>query len=83
MLTQNENLKYNSADLQAAESEHFKKLALDARNLKEHNFYKKDKVIPGEVKKISACSRRVLCELGYSVEIFAGSECFKNEHDPS
>jgi len=51
MLSQNENLKYNSADLQAAESEHFKKLALEARTLKEHNFYKKDKVIPGEVRK--------------------------------
>ena len=51
MLLQNENQKYNSADLQAAESEHFKKLALEARSLKEHNFYKKDKVIPGEAKK--------------------------------
>ena len=51
MLSQNENLKYNSADLQAAESEHFKKLALEARTRKEHNFYKKDKVIPGEVRK--------------------------------
>lgn len=51
MLSQNENLKYNSADLQAAESEHFKKLALEARTFKEHNFYKKDKVIPGEVRK--------------------------------
>ena len=51
MLAQNENQKYNSADLQAAESEHFKKLALEARSLNEHNFYKKDKVIPGEAKK--------------------------------
>lgn len=51
MLLQNENQKYNSADLQAAESEHFKKLALEARSLKEHNFYKKDKVVPGEAKK--------------------------------
>jgi poly-beta-1,6 N-acetyl-D-glucosamine synthase len=51
MLSQNESQKYNSADLQAAESEHFKKLAKEARIQKEHNFYKKDKVIPGEVRK--------------------------------
>jgi poly-beta-1,6 N-acetyl-D-glucosamine synthase len=51
MLSQSENLKYNSTDLQAGENEHFEKLAMEARSLKEHNFYKKDKVIPGEVRK--------------------------------
>ena len=53
MLSQNENLKYNSADMQAAETEHFDKLAKEARSMKEHNFYKKDKIIPGQVKKYS------------------------------
>ena len=53
MLSQNESLKYNSADLQAKESQHFKKLAQEARTKKEHNFYKRDKVIPGQVKKYS------------------------------
>jgi peptidoglycan-N-acetylglucosamine deacetylase len=53
MLIQDEGLKYKSADVQATESAHFAKLAKDARNLEEHNFYKKDKVIPGQVKKFS------------------------------
>ena len=51
MLSQSEDLKYKSADVQAAESEHFAKLAKEARTLEERNFYKKDKIIPGQVKK--------------------------------
>ncbi len=51
MLAQKEGLKYKSADVKAAENEYFVKLAKEARIRKEHNFYKKDKVIPGEIKK--------------------------------
>ncbi len=51
MATQSENLKFNRADLQAVENLQFKKLAQQAKTLKEHNFYKRDKIIPGEVKK--------------------------------
>lgn len=51
MLAQNDNSKYKNADLEADESAHFRKLAIEARNLKERDFYKRDKVIPGEVRK--------------------------------
>jgi cellulose synthase/poly-beta-1,6-N-acetylglucosamine synthase-like glycosyltransferase/peptidoglycan/xylan/chitin deacetylase (PgdA/CDA1 family)/spore germination protein YaaH len=44
-------LKIKSADVQAAESEHFAKLAIEAKKLKEHNFYKRAKIVPGDVKK--------------------------------
>ena len=81
MATQSENLKFNRADLQAAENLQFKKLAQQAKTLKEHNFYKRDKIILGEVKKISSSTRRILRKLGHPVEIFARSECFQNEYD--
>lgn len=53
VLSESEGLKYKSADVEAAESAHFAKLAKEARAQKEHNFYKKSKVTPGQVKKYS------------------------------
>ncbi len=43
--------KYATADITAKENAHFVKLAKQARTHEGHDFYKKDKVIPGEVKK--------------------------------
>lgn len=51
MLSQSENVKFKNEDLQAEESARFKTLAAEARKLKERNFYKKDKVIPGPIRK--------------------------------
>jgi len=51
MASQSENEKFKNEDLQKEESAHFKKLAIEARKLKERNFYKREKVIPGEVRK--------------------------------
>ena len=51
-LTQQESKKFATADITAKETAHFMKLAREARTHTGHEFYKKDKILPGEVKKI-------------------------------
>ena len=50
-LSQEDSKKFTTADIKAKETAHFLKLAKEARNHEGHDFYKRDKVIPGEVKK--------------------------------
>ncbi|HZK94626.1 MAG TPA: glycosyltransferase [Prolixibacteraceae bacterium] len=51
VLSQKENAKYKSGDIQLAETKRFVELAKEARLHKGHDFYKMDKVLPGEVRK--------------------------------
>jgi peptidoglycan/xylan/chitin deacetylase (PgdA/CDA1 family)/spore germination protein YaaH len=51
VLSQNENTKYKSTDIQLAETKRFVDLAKEARLHEGHDFYKIDKVLPGEVRK--------------------------------
>ena len=51
-LSQQESKKFTTADITAKETAHFMKLAREARAHTGHEFYKKDKAMPGEVKKI-------------------------------
>jgi len=51
-LSQEDIQKFSTVDIKAKETAHFLKLAKEARTHEGHNFYKKDKIIPGEVKKI-------------------------------
>ena len=51
-LSQQESKKFATADITARETAHFMKLAKEARTHTGHEFYKKDKTLPGEVKKI-------------------------------
>jgi len=50
-LTQNEVQKFATGDIKATEAAHFLKLAKEARIHEGHDFYKKDKVIPGTIRK--------------------------------
>ncbi|MEI6062557.1 MAG: polysaccharide deacetylase family protein, partial [Bacteroidota bacterium] len=50
-LSQDEGKKYPTSDITARETAHFLKLAKEARAREGHDFYKRDRVIPGEVKK--------------------------------
>ncbi len=52
LLTQDDIQKIKDDDVKGAETKHFIKLANEARKREGHNFYKKDKVIPGIVKNI-------------------------------
>ena len=52
LLTQDDIQKMRNDDVRGAETKHFIKLANAARKHEGHNFYKKDKVIPGTVKNI-------------------------------
>lgn len=52
VLSQNDVNKIKNDDISDAETKHFIKLANEARKRERHNFYKKEKVIPGDVKKI-------------------------------
>lgn len=51
VLSQNENTRYKSNDIQLAETKRFVNLAKEARMHQGHDFYKMDKVLPGEVRK--------------------------------
>lgn len=51
-LSQPESKKFSTKDITARETAHFMKLAKEARERTAHEFYKKSKVVPGEVKKI-------------------------------
>jgi cellulose synthase/poly-beta-1,6-N-acetylglucosamine synthase-like glycosyltransferase/spore germination protein YaaH/peptidoglycan/xylan/chitin deacetylase (PgdA/CDA1 family) len=51
VLSQKESTKYKSADIQAAETKRFVELAKEARLHEGHDFYKMNKVLPGEVRK--------------------------------
>ncbi|MCX6236731.1 MAG: glycosyl hydrolase family 18 protein [Bacteroidia bacterium] len=51
VLSQKENTKYKSEDIQLAETKRFVDLAKEARLHEGHDFYKIDKVLPGEVRK--------------------------------
>ena len=51
LLTQKESNKFNSKDLELAEVKRFMELSKEARTHQGHDFYKKDKVLPGEVRK--------------------------------
>ncbi len=44
--------KFKTADIKSKETAHFLKLAKEARTHEGHDFYKKDKIVPGEIKKI-------------------------------
>lgn len=50
-LTQEDDQKFATADIKAKETAHFLKLAREARMREGHDFYKKDKIIPGEARK--------------------------------
>ena len=50
-LSQEDDKKFATADIKAKETAHFLKLAKEARTREGHDFYKRDKVIPGEVRK--------------------------------
>jgi peptidoglycan-N-acetylglucosamine deacetylase len=50
-LSQEDSRKFETADIKAKETAHFLKLAKEARTHEGHDFYKKDKIIPGEVRK--------------------------------
>lgn len=50
-LSPDDNQKITTTDIKAKEMAHFLKLAKAARTHEGHDFYKKDKIIPGEVKK--------------------------------
>jgi cellulose synthase/poly-beta-1,6-N-acetylglucosamine synthase-like glycosyltransferase/peptidoglycan/xylan/chitin deacetylase (PgdA/CDA1 family)/spore germination protein YaaH len=50
-LSQEDDQKFATADIKAKETAHFLKLAKEARTREGHDFYKRDKVIPGEVRK--------------------------------
>src|SRR5665811_2185457 len=50
-LSQEDDQKYSTADITAKETVQFLKLAKEARIREGHDFYKKDKIIPGEVLK--------------------------------
>lgn len=52
LLSQNDLQKMKNDDVEKAETKHFIKLADEARKRENRNFYKRDKVIPGLVKKI-------------------------------
>jgi len=52
VLSQDDAAKIRNDDISANETRHFIKLANEARKREGHNFYKKDKVIPGNVKNI-------------------------------
>ena len=52
LLSQDDLKKIRNDDVEGAETKHFIKLANEARKREGRNFYKKDKVIPGFVKKI-------------------------------
>jgi peptidoglycan-N-acetylglucosamine deacetylase len=52
LLTQDDIQKIRNDDVLGTETKHFIALANRARKLVGHNFYKKDKVIPGEIKKL-------------------------------
>ncbi|HEY3390185.1 MAG TPA: glycosyl hydrolase family 18 protein, partial [Prolixibacteraceae bacterium] len=51
VLSQKENTKYKSADIQLAETKRFVDLAKEARSHQGHDFYKMDKVLPGKVRQ--------------------------------
>jgi poly-beta-1,6 N-acetyl-D-glucosamine synthase len=50
-LSQEDVRKFPTADIKAKETAHFLRLAKEARKHEGHDFYKKDRIIPGEVKK--------------------------------
>jgi len=50
-LSQDDVAKIPAADIKAKETAHFLKLAQIARTHEGHDFYKKDKIIPGDVRK--------------------------------
>ncbi len=50
-LSQEDSKKFATADIKAKETAHFLKLAKEARTHEGHDFYKRDKIIPGEVRK--------------------------------
>ena len=50
-LSQEDTRKFATADIKAKETEHFLKLAKLARAREGHDFYKHDKIFPGEIQK--------------------------------
>lgn len=50
-LSPDDGQKITTTDIKAKETAHFLKLAKAARTHEGHDFYKKDKIIPGDVKK--------------------------------
>jgi poly-beta-1,6 N-acetyl-D-glucosamine synthase len=52
VLSQDDAAKFQNNDIQAAETKHFIKLAEEARKRAKHNFYKKEKILPGQIKNI-------------------------------
>jgi len=52
LLSQDDIKKIRNDDILGDETKHFIKLANEARKREGHNFYKKDKVIPGSVKSV-------------------------------
>jgi spore germination protein YaaH/peptidoglycan/xylan/chitin deacetylase (PgdA/CDA1 family) len=51
VLAQNDTGKYKNRDVEAAEMKRFIELSKEARMKEGHDFYKMDKVLPGEVRK--------------------------------
>ena len=50
-LSLEDSRKFTTADIKSKETDHFLKLAKEARIREGHDFYKRDRVIPGQVKK--------------------------------
>lgn len=51
VLSQKESDKFKSKDVELAEVKHFMELAKEARAHEGHDFYKRDKILPGEIRK--------------------------------
>lgn len=51
VLSQKDSEKFKSKDIEQAEINRFMELAKEARTHKGHDFYKRDKILPGEIRK--------------------------------